>query len=96
MNQGRRESLAAKAIVGRDVFRLAVRQRHVDPGVRIENRKREHSRLYLEFPCNHVEQRRIRNVPARGRCHHITIWIPRPERSRIDLTQMCARAKLAP
>jgi hypothetical protein len=57
--------------IGRDVFRLAARQRHVHPGVRIKNRKRECLRLYFEFARDHVERRGGGDLPARTRRHHM-------------------------
>jgi hypothetical protein len=46
--------------IGRDVFRLAARQRHVHPGVRIKYRKRECLRLYLEFARDHMARHAAR------------------------------------
>ena len=58
-------------LVTRTRERLAARQHHVHPGVRIENREGKRLRIRGKFPCDQLERRRIGDVPALAWRRHV-------------------------
>ena len=55
--------------IGGDILRLLARERHVHPGVRIKDGKRERFRVGRKLPCDYLEGRGVGNIPAQGRRH---------------------------
>ena len=60
-----RRLLCERVDVGGEVLRLAARQRHVHPGMRINDRKRERVRVGSIFSRDRFKRRGVGHDPAR-------------------------------
>src|SRR6516165_12554740 len=70
--EGRRRLLCERVDVGGEVLRLAARQRHVHPGMRINDRKRERVRVGSIFSRDRFKRRGVGHDSALTRRDDVT------------------------